>query len=111
MSHFCSPEPSGLLLEHKSSVVGGDFSANVGKRIGGGDIVHKELCGGSIQMGGSGAGDEVKELRDPAVKRGRLQCVHGCNEEVVCSIALDALYAGVLESSVDAVPYGNISGR
>ena len=96
MSHFWCSEPPGLFCKNKPSVVGGELSANVGKSVGGGDVVHKELCGGRIQMRGGGAGDEVKELRDLAIKRSRLHCVHGSDKEVVCSIALDALYEGGL---------------
>jgi hypothetical protein len=57
-------EPSGRLCKCQPSVESGEFLADVGKRVGGGNTVHKELCRGGVQLDGCGARDEVKELRD-----------------------------------------------
>ena len=77
MSLFFCAEPSGLMREYKPSIECGDFSANVGERVGRRNIVHKELCSRRVQVDCSGTGDEVKELTDLAVKRGSLNHVHG----------------------------------
>ena len=74
---WCSGEPPGLLCKHEPGVEGCKFFADVGKRVGGRDAVHKELCRGSVQMDGGGARDKVEELGDLAVKRGRPNRVHG----------------------------------
>ena len=92
---FIWSEPSGRVCKHKSSVEGGELFTNVGKRVGGRDTVHKELCRGGVQLDGGSAGDTVKELRDLAVRRGSLHRIHGCDEEVVCSIAFDAVRGDV----------------
>ena len=80
---------------------------NVGKRVGGRDAVHKELCRGRVQLDSGGAWDKVEELRDLAVRRGSFLRIHGCDEEVVCSIAFDALYESSGKGSIDAVPDGD----
>ena len=69
--------------------------------------MHKELCRGRVQLDGGSAEDKVEELRDLAVKRGSLHRIHGCHEEVVCSIAFDALYESSSKGSIDAVPDGD----
>ena len=65
------------MREYKPSIECREFSANVGKRVGIGYIVHEELCSRRVQVDCSVTGDEVKELTDPAVKRGSLNHVHG----------------------------------
>lgn len=77
MSLFFCAEPSGLMREYKPSIECGEFSADVGERVGSRYIVHKELCSRRVQVDCSGTGDEVKELTDLAVKRGSLNRVHG----------------------------------
>ena len=89
---FVRFEPSGLLCKCKPSVEGGEFFANVGKCVGGGDAVHKELCRGGVQLDGGGSRDKVEELRNFGVKRGRFHCIHGSDKEVVCRVAFNALY-------------------
>ena len=69
--------------------------------------MHKELCRGRVQLDGSGARDKVEKLRNFAVKRGSFHRIHGCDEEVVCSIAFDALYECSGKGSIDAVPDGD----
>jgi len=103
-------EPSGLLRERKSSVEGGEFPANVGKRVGGGNAVHKKLCRGGVQMDGGGAWDKVQKLRNLAIKRGCFDRVHGCKKEVVGCAAFNALDESRLQGSVDAVPDGHNRG-
>ena len=61
-------------------------------------------------MDGCGSRDKVEELRDLAVQRGRFHRIHGCNEEVVCLVAFDALYEGSLQGSIDVVPDGHGRG-
>ena len=67
---FIWSEPSGRVCKHKPSVEGGELFANVSKRVGGRDAVHKELCRGRVQLDGSGVRDKVEKLRNFAVKRG-----------------------------------------
>ena len=69
--------------------------------------MHKELCRGRVQLDGGSAGDKVEELRDLAVKRGSFHSIHGCDEEVVRSIAFYALYECSGKGSIDAVPVGD----
>ena len=95
------------MCKHKPSVEGGELFANVGKRVGGRYAVHKELCRGRVQLDGGGARDKVEKLRNFAVKRGSFHHVHGCNEEVVCCIAFDALYECSCKGGIDAVPDGD----
>ena len=95
------------MCKHKPSVEGGELFTNVGKRVGGRDAMHKELCRGRVQLDSGSAGDKVEELRDVAVKRGSFHRIHGCDEEVVCSIAFDALYESSSEGGIDAVPDGD----
>ena len=77
---FIWSEPSGRVCKHKPSVEGGELFANVGKRVGGGDTMHKELCRGGVQLDSGGARDKVEKLRNFAVKRGSFHRVHGCDE-------------------------------
>ena len=58
-------------------------------------------------MDSGSARDKVEELRDLAVKRGSFHRIRGCDEEVVCSIAFDALYESSGKGSIDAVPDGD----
>ena len=95
------------MCKHEPSVEGGELFTNVGKRVGGRDAVHKELCRGRVQLDGGGARNQVEELRNFAVKRGSFHCFHGGDEEVVCCIAFDALYEGSCQGSIDAVPDGD----
>ena len=95
------------MCKHEPSVEGGELFANVGKRVGGRDAVHKELCRGRVQLNGGSARDKVEELRDLAVERGSFHRIHGCDEEVVCSIAFDALYESSGKGGIDAVPDGD----
>ena len=69
--------------------------------------MHKELCRGRVQLDGGSARDKVEELRDLAVKRGSFHRIHGCDEEIVCSIAFDALYESSGKGSIDTVPDGD----
>ena len=78
-SHLLSSEPTWLLCKNKAGVVGSEFFADVGKRVGGRDVVHKNLCSRRVQMDSGSARDEVEELGDLAVKRGGPNCVH-CGE-------------------------------
>ena len=57
-------EPSGRLCKCQPSVEGGKFPADVGKRVGSGNTMHKELCRGGVHLDGCGARDKVEELRD-----------------------------------------------
>ena len=95
------------MCKHKPSVEGGKPFANVGKRVGGRDAVHKELCRGRVQLDGGGARNQVEKLQNFAIKRGSFHRFHGCDEEVVCSIAFDALYESSCQGGIDAVPDGN----
>src|SRR5205085_63597 len=88
---FVRFEPSGLLCKCKPNVEGGEFFANVGKCVGGGDAVHKKLCRGGVQLDGGGSRNKVEELRNVGVKRGRFHCIHGSDKEVVCRVAFNAL--------------------
>ena len=67
-SHFLSSEPPWLLGENKAGVVGSEFFADVGKRIGSRDVVHKDLYSRVVQVDSGSARDEVEELGDLAVK-------------------------------------------
>ena len=98
------------MCKHEPSVEGGELFANVGKKVGGRYAVHKELCRGRVQLDGGGARDKVETLRYFAVKRGSFHHVHGCNEEVVCCIAFDALYECSCKGGIDAVPDGDGCG-
>ena len=69
--------------------------------------MHKELCRGRVQLDGGGARYQVEKLRNFAVKRGSFHHFHGCNEEVVCCIAFDALYESSCQGGIDVVPDGN----
>ena len=77
LSQLLSSEPPWLLGKNKAGVVGGEFFADVGKRVGGGDVVHKNLCSRRVQMDSGRARAEVEELGDLAVKRGGPKRVHG----------------------------------
>ena len=104
---FIWSQPSGQVCKHEPSVEGGKLFANVGKRVGGRDAVHKELCRGRVQLDGGGARNKVEELRNFAVKQGSFHHFHGSDEGVVCSIAFDTLYEGSCKGSIDAVPDGD----
>ena len=95
------------MCNHERRVEGGELFANVGKRVRGRDAMHKELCRGRVQLDGGSARDKVEELRDLDVKRGRFQRIHGCDKEVVCSNAFDALYESSGKGGIDAVPHGD----
>ena len=104
---FIWSEPSGWVRKHWPSVEGSELFANVGKRVGGRDAVHKELCRGRVQLDGGSARNKVEELRNFAVKRGSFHRIHGCDKEVVCRIAFDPLYESSRQGSIDAVPDGD----
>ena len=76
LSHLLSSEPPWLLGKNKAGVVGGEFFADVGKQVGSGDVVHKNLCSRRVQMDSGSSRDEVEELGDLAVKRGGPNLVH-----------------------------------
>ena len=103
-------EPSGLLCKSKSSVECSEFPANVGKGVGCRNSMHKELCRGGVQVDCGDARDEVEELGDLAVQRGRLHCIHGGKHQVVCWIAFHTLNEGGIQGSIDAVPDGDSRG-
>ena len=69
--------------------------------------MHKDLCSRRVQMDSGSARDEVEELGDLAVKRGSFHRFHGCDEEVICCIAFNALYEGSCKGSIIAVPDGD----
>ena len=69
--------------------------------------MHKELCRKRVQLDGSGARDKVEKLRNFPVKRGSFHRLHGCDEEIVCCIAFDALYDSSCKGGIDAVPDGD----
>ena len=99
--------PSGFLCEHKPSVVGGEFFADVGKRVRGGDAVHKKLCSGRVQVDSSGPRNEVEELGDFAVKRGSPNHLHGSKRLVVGWVAFNALDDDRVQGTIYAFPDGN----
>ena len=59
---YVCADPPGLLCKSKASVVGSEFFANVGKRVGGGNAVHKKLCRGGVQLDSGSARDKVQKL-------------------------------------------------
>ena len=77
LSHLLSSEPLWLLGKNKAGVVGSEFFADVGKRVGSGNVVHKDLCSRRVQMDSGSARDEVEQLGDLAVERGGPNPVHG----------------------------------